>query len=256
MLEWSKVRFQSRCKVCKLYRVDKKLFEEIHELVLDVGFAQTRAVVYANKKIEKLNEKLVKKGKEGIPFFNFMNFNSHFRNHLPIDLATALKIRQSRICCVKPEDEETERFLQDKFDETVSSSISEYEHLTKIVDSFEARFRELDSNLDKTGLSWENAQDYSTMVKELHRMRSDLIKLKRDDKLVSVIIAQVLQEYTVGSLKDVTQALEQVRDELSLIDRNVADRAVSKLRQAIVGGMESNARLVVEGVKKQFKLKL
>lgn len=258
MIDFTRVKFEPRCKLCNLYRVDKKLFEQIHDMILHVGFSNERARHFANKKIVKLNEKLSKQKKSGLEFFNAMNFSSHFRNHLPIDVATALKIRTSTLNAVRPENEEVEYSLQKYMDDSLSSNLSDYEKLSKLVDRFERRADELEEIVDQRGMSWKYIGDYSNFIKELSRMRADLIKLKQSDRLVSMIVTQVLHQYTMGSLKEVLSTVEQIKAEISTScgDDHLADKVANRLRTTIVDGMQDQAKEVVQSARKQFRLKL
>jgi hypothetical protein len=255
-MRWSRVKFVQQCKICGLYSKRADLFTELHNLVMNVGFSHTRAMLVINKKIERINARAARKGQQPtLHFLNEMNFSTHFRNHLPINISTALRIRKSKLCAVKLE--EGEKILQAHMDEAVTANLSDYERLSNIVDKFEKRFNEIEEELDKRGLTWGNVQDYTSLIRELTRMRAELIKLKQSDRLVSVIISQVLQDYTVGSLKGISEALDNVKQELlSVTDINRATGVTNRLRAAIIGGMETNSKTVIEAVSKQFKLKL
>jgi len=257
LLDWGRVKWEGRCKLCCLFKTHRELFEEIHHLVLHVGFSQSRALQVANSKIGLLNLQSGERGESGLAFFNGMNFSNHFRFHLPIDVATALKIRTQALNIVRPENEESESALQKQMDDALRTNLSDYERLTDLVNRFEKRVCELEADLDKKGMSWTRASDFTAMMREVVRMRSELIKLKQSERLISTIVSQVLHTYTVGSLKEILRTVEQIQSELlSSGDTDLAIRVSKRLRESIVEGMESNARIAVEAVSREFGLRL
>ena len=258
IIDWERVRFHSRCKVCKLYRIYKDLFMDIHEMVLHIGFSQPRAMLYANSKIEEYNEKASLDGLEGLQFFNRMNFNTHFNKHLPINVTTALKLRTQSINAVRPEYEETESVMQELMNNSVQNNLSDYERLSSLVERFEVRFNELDRALDdEKGMSWSRVQDYTTLVRELSRARQELIKLKQSERLIGLVISQLLNNYTTKSLKSILRSVEQIQARIESAGyRDLSLEVAKLLRESIVDGMQDSAKDAVSAIKEEFRLSL
>lgn len=77
-----KPKLQTQCKICKLMRIDRDLWAELHTKILKDTMKKSHVCKWLNSRVEVLNANR-KPGTPEIPAFNVSNFTKHFAKHVP-----------------------------------------------------------------------------------------------------------------------------------------------------------------------------
>lgn len=79
--EMQKPKLQNKCKLCGLIHIDRDLWTEVHDRIINEGAKRIHVCKWLNKRIELLNANL-KEGQPESKLFNVSNFTVHFKKHV------------------------------------------------------------------------------------------------------------------------------------------------------------------------------
>lgn len=244
-----KMRISTKCKVCKVFKFDSGIFNEIHTL----RFKNNYILEDISKELEvKLAEKNYPK--DLIP--NIQNLSMHFRLHIPVEKIVQYKIQTRKKLTSKAKEERAvSDETKNQANALVDGKIELYDRLENLYDILNERFQSFDK-VNNHVMNANNYDGYSNITKELRSMVSDLNKMKQSEQLVKTVVGVAFSTYTTKVFQEVLKEIEKIKVVLKVYirDRNTVD--------SLINGMESNigsyfieaSKETLEAVKAQFKL--
>lgn len=231
-------RISKKCKICKINQVKPALFEKIHELRFKDGYTLEELVKYINT---DLNTKK----------YNLMNFSSHFKSHIPIELKAKYEMQvQTKETALKAEERTVTDELRQKAEKLVAGKVDLYKNLEEIYKTLEIRFRVFDEMQGKI-MHGFNIDGYTAITKELRACLVELNKMKQSQALIKIAIDSVMKNYTIGALQGIHKELELLRNTLKyyIKDNAVVSTMLDNIKENVGTHFSESSKSALKTVK-------
>lgn len=253
---FSQLRYEFRCKICRLSQEHPELYIQIHEMVLKERLTYTAALQRANHYIEE--------HQLGIALLNIVNIGSHFRKHIGADQRVAMVISQE----IEPPSfsppPKVAKAMQKMVDEHVGDEVDDFRNLDNIrsrltaqLDVLENQLNTVDPVTKATRLSHQAVGLYKELIGEIRNCINDLNKMRQSERLIKTVVQQLLDRMTFAIIPQLLDEYTIIAEELSHhgtpteIVRNIDERLRTKTAQIIA----TTARAAVVEIQRTFKLR-
>lgn len=255
-LDFTQIRYEFRCKICRLSQEHPELYLQIHEMVLKERLTYTAALQKANHYIE---EKQL-----GIALLNIVNIGSHFRKHIGADQRVAMVIANE----IEPPSfapaPKVAKAMQRMVEEHVGDEVDDFRNLDNIrsrlttqLDVLETQLNTVDPLTKATRLSHQAVGLYKELIGEIRNCINDLNKMRQSERLIKTVVQQLLDRMTFAIIPQLLDEYTIISEELAHhgtaleVVRNIDERLRTKTAQIIA----TTARAAVVEVQRTFKLK-
>lgn len=255
-VDFTQIRYEFRCKICRLSQEHPELYLQIHEMVLKERLTYTAALQKANHYIE---EKQL-----GVALLNIVNIGSHFRKHIGADQRVAMVIANE----IEPPSfapaPKVAKAMQRMVEEHVGDEVDDFRNLDNIrsrlttqLDVLETQLNTVDPLTKATRLSHQAVGLYKELIGEIRNCINDLNKMRQSERLIKTVVQQLLDRMTFAIIPQLLDEYTIISEELAHhgtsleVVRNIDERLRTKTAQIVA----TTARAAVVEVQRTFKLK-
>ena len=139
MGQFKQPKLNNKCKVCKLLKTQPKIFQEIHERVLEDHISQAQVCKWLNIQLKMVNATLP----EGVDKYgevNTVNFHTHFSKHIGATAKAAQTMHRKIVGREVIEGEgytPEEKSIVEGFLHEMSAELTDYLDFTKMIATLE-----------------------------------------------------------------------------------------------------------------------
>lgn len=251
-METPRPKYYSKCKVCRIQKVNQYIFNEIHTLRFTEHPPKTLEFIsdYLKEQLVKYNFRL-----EDVP--NKINLHTHFTKHIPIDVISEYKLRMqvSNAPHIVSRSDNTPATLE-YVDKVVMEKVSVYDKLEDLFLLIDEKFKAFD--IAQSGaINPLNIDAYGLLFRELRACLTDLHKIKQNEQLIRVIIGAALQHYTLTTVQGILKELSTLKTSLKVYvnDPETVERLVSNLQSNLGDLLMLSSQSTLDEIKATYKIK-
>lgn len=251
-METPRPKYYSKCKVCRVQKINQFIFNEIHTLRFTEHPPKTLEFI-----VDYLKEQLAKYNfiAEDIP--NTSNLHTHFTKHIPIDVISEYKLRMkvSTAPHIVSRSDNTPATLE-YIDKVVAEKVSVYDKLEDLFLLIDEKFKAFD--IAQSGaINPINIDAYNMLFKHLRDTLTDLHKIKQNEQLIRVIIGSALQHYTLTTVQGILKELSGLKTSLRVYvnDPETVERLVSNLQSNLGDLLVVSSQSTLDEIKSTYKIK-
>jgi hypothetical protein len=261
-----KAKLKSSCKLCKLLRTNQKLWNEIHDLVLEQNVSYHNIVRYVNGKLDIINMEMSEEDK--LAPLNVVNFSTHFRNHISesdkMTFALRKNMQKTASTANTPpsfsniHQEAADSYLKDKFGE----SVTEYQKIVTMIDSLEAFLWDYEKDLkgrkeQGRTINRVEIKEYRENVQALMDMKTELNKFRNTSEVAGMAIRSAIELAITAFLDRLIVSTEEAKSilETEMPGSSLPGQVVDLIRKRIGDTMKLAIPEIYEKVVKAYSIR-
>lgn len=254
------------CKICQLKKLDPKMYEDMHTMILYDNKSHNSVKDWANRQIDLYNVARTPEEKFAIDKFNNVNFHNHFSKHLSKNIVVRAKMRGKLL----GKRDNTFEFPEAMAQSVATSSrdsldeIAEYRFVSDLVTSIEKKlmayddFHKEQAEKIQRKPSLQELQIYVELVTKLTDLKMRVQKLRNS----SVVAGLAIQEAVTQSVKTfLDQAVIGSSNAEEILVTNSAENTAlyqevfTNFRTELAETLKSSIPNIVSTVLEQYSIK-
>lgn len=248
------------CKLCKLIKINNKIFSEVHEMVLVQDVPKTRVMNWLNKQLEIINAG-IEEEEEKIDPFNGVNFHTHFKNHIKdkknyteVVLNEEKKFLASEV--FTPEEAIIAASLQE---DASDDDYKDYLDINEIVDTFDKalKFQCYRSFNERMDLTIGELKQLQELIVNHSKLKKDISVTRKSDHIAGAAIERLSKDLTksfLGKLKEVSKDVG-----VMIADQTDSEKFAKDIQNMIFEQIRKHIQTevsdIVKMVKRVYKIK-
>lgn len=236
-----------QCKICQIGDSNPHFLHYIYTLKFDMNFSLDRIVDPAN---DYLKHRENETGRQFPPIYK-SNLTRHLKNHVPIDRRRQYEMQKAfGTVGMQTRIDNAPEISKEYIEKNKTSGLNLFEELNDIYAEYKKRY---DRAIEKRG---DGDIEFFAISEEMRKILVDLNKMKQNEKLVGIIVKQLMHNHTEALIRILLHEVDKTDMALSsfLDDSKKRSLIIDGLKNRIGESLTHLATDSVEKIAKQYPI--